>query len=266
MIDSNGRKINYLRISVTDRCNLRCSYCMPECGVTLLKHSDILSFEEIVDFVKVAVERGIDKVRLTGGEPLVRKGIVNLVGMLAEIKGIKDFSMTTNGILLPMYALDLKNAGLHRLNISCDSVNAERYREITRMGNLEDFLKGINAAKKAGFKGLKINTVIENSVDEPDAKGVADWARKEGFEIRFIHKMDLKKGFFKPVEGGEGGICDRCNRLRLTADGYLKPCLFSDLQFSIRELGMDKALEMALKMKPLKGSNSDCSDFFRIGG
>lgn len=155
MFDRFNRKINYLRISVTDRCNLRCVYCMPEEGVVLLDHKEILSFDEIVDVAKTAVRKGVDKIRVTGGEPLVRNGIIDLVKMIGEIDGIKDFSMTTNGILLSKYADDLANAGLHRVNISLDTLDPEKFKQITRGGDIQKVFDGIEAAKKAGLNPIK---------------------------------------------------------------------------------------------------------------
>ena len=152
MFDRFKRQINYLRISVTDRCNLRCTYCMPEEGIRLLDHSDILSFEEITDFARMAVANGITKVRLTGGEPLVRKNIAELVSMLHGIDGLEDLSMTTNGILLPKFASDLKKAGLNRINISLDTVNPDKYCQITRNDELAQVLEGIEAALEAGLE------------------------------------------------------------------------------------------------------------------
>ena len=164
MLDPFNRNINYLRISVTDRCNLRCRYCMPETGIKLVPHENILSFEEIRDFVRVGVGLGIRKVRLTGGEPLVRKGIVQLVEMLAATPGIKDLGMTTNGILLDRYATDLAAAGLHRVNISLDSLDAGNFKYITRVGQLDSVLSGIEAAQEAGLNPVKINCVVKNGV------------------------------------------------------------------------------------------------------
>jgi len=161
MFDSFNRHINYLRISVTDRCNLRCVYCMPADGIAMMQHSDILSFEEILDVVKAAVNLGVDKVRITGGEPLVRKGVVDLVGMLAGVKGINDLSITTNGHLLEMLALPLKKAGLMRVNISLDATNPVRYSEITRGASVDKVFNGIAAAKEAGLLPIKINCVIK---------------------------------------------------------------------------------------------------------
>src|ERR1035437_3517974 len=170
MLDHYNRNINYLRISVTDRCNLRCRYCMPEEGIELIRHEDILSFEEIVEVVKVGVSKGINRLRLTGGEPLVRKGIVSLVGMLTQIEGIEEVSMTTNGTLLAEYATELASAGLKRVNISIDTLDPEKYRELTIGGDINSVLKGIKAAKGAGLSPIKLNCVVKNSSAEPDAK------------------------------------------------------------------------------------------------
>lgn len=266
MFDRYNRKINYLRISVTDRCNLRCAYCMPEQGINLLEHEEILSFEEIRDFTSVAVHKGIDKVRVTGGEPLVRKGIVDLVEMLAGIKGIRDLAMTTNGVLLDRYAKPLAKAGLDRVNVSLDSMDAGRYREITRRGNLGDVLKGIDAALDAGLTPVKLNCVIRESPAEKDAREVTAYAAEKGLEVRFIREMSLSRGAFHQVIGGEGGNCITCNRLRLTADGKLKPCLFSDIEIDIRKKGYERAIELALKKKPLSGTRSLSGHFSNIGG
>ncbi len=266
MYDRYNRNINYLRISVTDRCNLRCTYCMPEEGIPLLQHSDILTFDEIRDFTETAVAAGVTKVRITGGEPLVRKGIVSLVGMIAGIKGIKDLSMTTNGILLSRYAEELKSAGLHRVNISLDTVDPENFRKITRGGNINEVFEGIRAAKSSGLLPVKINCVIKTSKDEADAQAVSQFCLDKGIEIRYIRQMDLVRGHFSTVVGGTGGDCSLCNRLRLTANGKLKPCLFNAVGFDIRKLGYEKALEMAIAQKPECGSRNESGTFYNIGG
>lgn len=265
MYDCFDRRIHYLRISVTDRCNLRCRYCIPAEGVPLFRHADILSLEEIRDFTVVAVELGVDKVRLTGGEPLVRRGIANLVGMLAAIPGIRDLAMTTNGTLLERHAVALKAAGLHRLNVSLDSVIPERFAEITCGGRLDDVLAGIRAARQAGFEGVKLNCVIEQSPEEEDARSVARFAAAEGLEVRFIHRMQTSAGHFRPVIGGDGGRCATCNRLRLTAAGFVLPCLFSDQSWSVRQLGAREALLAALAAKPESGHSSH-HHFSQVGG
>ncbi|MEN6618649.1 MAG: radical SAM protein [Rikenellaceae bacterium] len=266
MEDNIGRKITYLRISVTDRCNLRCTYCMPEQGVKLVEHSMILSYREIEDFTRIAVEKGVDKVRITGGEPLVRKGIITLLEELSSIEGIKDLSMTTNGVLLSEYAANLKRAGLKRVNISMDTIDPERYKQITRGGNINRVFMGIAAAKIAGLSPIKLNCVVDSSSEEKDARDVAEYAKKEGLVVRYIPLMNLKSGVFGQVEGGDGGNCSECTRLRLTATGMLKPCLFNDMEFNIRELGAEKAIELALQQKPLRGGNNTSGCFYNIGG
>jgi GTP 3',8-cyclase len=266
MFDRFDRNINYLRISVTDRCNLRCTYCMPETGIQLLKHSDILTFDEITNFTKVAVAEGVNKVRITGGEPLVRRGITALVRMISDIEGITDLSMTTNGVLLKQYARELKSSGLHRVNISLDTVDPVKFTAITRNGNINDVFGGIRAAKEEGLLPVKINCVIKESKDEEEAKGVTQFCIENNLEIRYIRQMDLVKGHFSRVEGGTGGDCGSCNRLRLTAIGKLKPCLFNNIEFDIRELGPVEALKHAIELKPECGTVNDTGTFYNIGG
>jgi len=266
MYDSFNRKITYLRISVTDRCNLRCRYCMPEEGVKPLPHEKILSFEEILEVAAFAVAHGVNKIRITGGEPLVRKGIVDLVAQLAKLPGLNDFGMTTNGILLPKFAQQLADAGLQRVNISLDTVDPEKFKWITRLGNLEDVFKGITAAQQAGLTPIKLNCVIKNNADEPDAQAVKAFADANGLQVRFIKEMNLETGQFSVVEGGDGGHCASCNRMRLTANGDLKPCLFTDLSYNVRALGVEKAYRMAVKNKPACGSINHLNQFSNIGG
>jgi len=264
--DRFNRHINYLRISVTDRCNLRCRYCMPEDGIRLMNHQDILSFEEIAEVVRVAVSLGIDKFRITGGEPLVRKDIVTLVSQMASVSGVKDLSITTNGILLEELAQPLKDAGLRRVNISLDTLNPLKFSEITRGGDIEKVLRGIQAAKAAGLEPIKINCVVFKSSNEADALEVKEYGRMNNLQVRFIRQMNLESGEFSVVEGGEGGNCSQCNRLRLTASGMVKPCLFDEQEFSIRELGAEKALLSALNSKPLNGCFNSKGSFYNIGG
>jgi len=266
MLDSYNRTLNYLRISVTDRCNLKCTYCIPEGCETRLNHDEILTYEEIVEITKTAVKFGIDKVRITGGEPLVRKDIIVLVEMLAKIEGINDLSMTTNGILLSDMAYKLKEAGLQRVNISLDTLNANKYYQITRGGDINKVFEGIMAAKNANLKPININCVIKHSKDEEDAKEVAKYCKENHLEVRYIHQMNLKSGHFEVVEGGDGGNCNKCNRLRLTADGKLKPCLFNDIEFDVKKLGIENSFLLAAKNKPLCGSFNNKNQFNNIGG
>ncbi|UCC29959.1 MAG: radical SAM protein [Phycisphaerales bacterium] len=264
--DAFGRRINYLRISVTDRCNLRCYYCMPEGDVPLIQREDWLTFEEITEVARAAAGLGFDKIRLTGGEPLLRSNLVGLVAMLGRVRGLRDLSMTTNGLLLDKYALPLAEAGLHRVNISLDSVDPEVYREKTRGGDFKRAVKGIRAAQAAGFRRIKLNCVVEWSSEEPDAREVASFAERVGLEVRFIRRMNLAAGEFWVVDGGAGGDCARCNRLRLSCEGLVRPCLFSDVGFNVRELGARAALVQAIEAKPESGEQCVTSTFSQIGG
>jgi cyclic pyranopterin phosphate synthase len=239
---------------------------MPAEGIPLIQHSDILSFEEIMEVVDAALSLGVDKIRITGGEPLVRKGIVTLVQMIASKPGVQDLGMTTNGQLLEKFAQPLKDAGLHRVNVSLDTMNAERYMQVTRGGDIENALKGIESSKKAGLSPVKINCVIVKSPDEPDAAEVAEYGKKHGLQVRFIRQMDLEKGEFYIVDGGSGGDCSTCNRLRLTANGMVKPCLFNDMEYNVREHGAHKALQLALGNKPSCGTINRHGEFYNIGG
>ncbi len=266
MKDPFGRTINYLRISVTDRCDLRCRYCMPAKGVVRVPMARILSFEEILELARIAVDMGVDKIRLTGGEPLVRRGIERLVHMLAQIPGVRDLAMTTNAQQLQRLAPALAEAGLMRVNISLDTLDAQVFTHLTRGGDLQKTLDGIAAARAAGLTPIKLNCVVQRSADEPHARAVADFAQKEGLQARFIQQMDFESGYFAQVDGGDGGDCPRCNRLRLSADGRIRPCLFSDLGFSVRELGPKRALIQALQNKPLRGGRCAENPMRGVGG
>lgn len=266
MYDQYDREINYLRISVTDRCNLRCTYCMPADGVDLLKHQDILSFEEIVDVVEVAVSNGVNKIRLTGGEPLVRSGIVDLVRMIKQVDGVDELVMTTNGILLSLYAKQLSDAGLDRVNVSLDTIDPDKYFKLTRGGNVTKVFEGIEVAMQVGLNPVKINCVVLKSSDEIEAIKVKEFADNMGLEMRYIHQMDLETGKYSKVEGGIGGDCSKCNRLRLTANGCIKPCLFNPASFNVKKLGIENAFEKALICKPKSGSRDKSGKFYKIGG
>lgn len=277
--DSFTRPINYLRISVTDRCNLRCIYCMPPEGVRTLDHARILRYEEIVAVARAAAELGINKVRITGGEPLVRANLAELAAMLASVPEIDDLSLTTNGTLLARQARDLRESGLKRVNISLDSLRPERFSRITRRGELADVLAGIEAARGAGFRPVKINVVAIRGINDDE---LVDFARRtidDGWHVRFIEYMPVGSGQAEaedrfisiaqimerlselgPLEpgkldgngpakyfrlpGARGTIgfispvsehfCFQCNRLRLTAEGKLRPCLLSDEEIDVR--------------------------------
>ncbi len=195
MKDSLNREIDYLRISVTDLCNLRCNYCMPECGVNKLSHDDILSVDEIEEFVRQASRLGIRKVRLTGGEPLVRKGIIEICQRIASIKGIEELCITTNGLLLDKYAHDLKLAGVNRINISLDTLQDEKYKKITRSKDFDQpvhkIFQGIDKIRSEGFKNIKINVVLQGGVNDDEIKDFIELTKNNDFEIRFIELMPI---------------------------------------------------------------------------
>lgn len=273
MYDRFKRRIDYLRISVTDRCNLRCTYCMPPEGIALKQHSDLLSFEQITRIARAAVGLGIEKIRLTGGEPLVRRGIVELVGQLGKIEGLKTLAMTTNGLLLPRYAGELKAAGLQRLNISLDTLDPERYRETTRGGRLEDVISGVDAAIAAGFTGTKINVVVPEARDEGEQAEVdrnlaalQEFCVGRGLTLQKIGLFHLDRckvdyeAFDRPPK------CHECNRLRLTADGNIRPCLHSDLAFPVDFGDIEKAIVAAVSAKPASGTGCTDLNMVSIGG
>jgi cyclic pyranopterin phosphate synthase len=274
LTDSFGRVHDNLRVSVTDRCNIRCFYCMPESGVQFVRRAEILDFEEIERFVRIAAGLGIAKVRVTGGEPLVRRDLPLLVRRLAAIPGIADLALTTNGVLLGELAAPLYDAGLRRLNVHLDTLDRERFLRITRRNDLHRVLEGLRAAKRAGFSSIKLNAVAVKNLVEPDIVPLARFARENGFEARFIEFMPLDAqnlwdrskvlladdilamlsreiSPLTPVpdpdprapatqfEYADGGgrvgfiasvskpFCLNCNRIRLTADGKLRYCLFA---------------------------------------
>jgi cyclic pyranopterin phosphate synthase len=258
MRDAFGRTINCLRVSVTDQCNLRCRYCMPAGYVPPTRPEERLSFAEITEVVAAAVGLGMTRIRFTGGEPLVRPGLEELVGRVAALPGVSDLALSTNGLLLGAQAVGLAAAGLRRVNVSLDTMSPERYRDLTRGGDLARVLEGIAAARAAGLAPVKLNCVVRRSCLEPDAQAVAAYAAEQGLEVRFIHRMDAASGTFSVVQGGAGGDCARCSRLRLSCAGVVRPCLFSDLGFSVRELGARRALRRAVEQKPAAGG--PCSD------
>jgi len=312
--DTFSRTIDYIRISITDRCNLRCVYCMPSGGVKFLEHKDILQYEEIARILRVAVHAGVRKVRITGGEPLVRKNIISLIKMIKSIEGIHQLSLTTNGMLLEWYAEELADAGLDRVNVSLDSLKTERYREITRGGDLEAVLRGIEAAERAGLTPIKINMVPIRGLNDDEIGEFAKITLTAPYQVRFIEFMPfvtediwnrekfisseeiqslveqigtlvpatMKKtgparyfrfegsagvvGFISPISNH---FCKECNRLRLTADGKLRPCLFSeteiDLKPALRSNGSDaeikRLIELSIAVKP-KGHSMRMEDVF----
>jgi cyclic pyranopterin phosphate synthase len=304
LVDPYKRKINYLRISVTDRCNLRCRYCMPEEGIPLIRHEDILTYEEILRIVRVFASEGISKVRLTGGEPLIRKGIVDFISRLSKIEELKDLSLTTNGILLKEFAQDLKQAGLKRINISLDSLKKDRFLQITRRDGFEQVWAGIEEALRVGLSPIKINMVAIKGLNDDEIESFARLTIHLPLTIRYIEYMPSGNGEewqesdiltiprikshlenigklipipsdqwdgpakrFR-IEGAIGEIgligaisshfCKECNRIRLTPDGRIRTCLFSDDEIDVREIlrsgGTDQDLKgrllVALATKP----------------
>jgi GTP 3',8-cyclase len=279
--DGLGRAINYLRVSVTDRCNLRCVYCMPEDGIQKRPHDEMLSYEELEIVVRAAVGLGISKIRLTGGEPLARLGLAGFVARIAGIPGLQDLSMTTNGTLLARHAAALRAAGLHRVNISLDTLQADRFARITRCGRLDDALAGLEAARRAGLEPVKLNMVVIRGLNDDEVVDLARRTQSDGWHVRYIEMMPIggnqdwvdgepvgipeirgrieaELGPLEAVHGPTGNgparyyhlagargtvgfigalsehFCAACNRLRLTADGRLRPCLMSDREIDLR--------------------------------
>lgn len=299
-LDASGRAIEYLRLSVTDRCNCRCAYCMPAGGVPMLSHEDVCSFEELARIVHACCELGVRKVRLTGGEPLVRRGLPDLVRMLREVPGVEELALTTNATLLAPVAGELAAAGLDRVNVSLDSLRPDRYAQITRGGRLADALDGIAAAREAGLAPVKINCVLMGGVNDDEVAEIAGLAREHPMDVRFIELMPIgeasrwPRARFVPAEvvlgalpelepaAGPGGatardgvaelyaapgwagrvglirpmshrFCAGCTRIRVTADGRLKPCLHSADEVALRGLSgeaLADAILAGIALKP----------------
>ena len=284
MLDSYGRNITYLRLSVTELCNMRCRYCMPEDGICKKQHEEMLTQEEMILAVKAAVSLGISKLRITGGEPLVKPNILSICREASSIDGLREICLTTNGALLPSLALPLKDAGVQRLNISLDTLDTEKFRYITRNGDLKQVLTGIEAALSAGFEKIKINTVLIGGFNDDEIPALADLTRQIPVDVRFIELMPMtqqdafgpeaflpftvvneKLPELSPVKadggvarlyrlpGAKGNIglispvsahfCTDCNRLRITADGKIKPCLHSSDEISIKGLSYPDMIE-----------------------
>lgn len=268
MYDSFDRKIDYLRISLTDLCNLRCSYCMPAEGVPLRPRSDFLSYEEIAAVVREAAALGLTKIRLTGGEPLIKKDLDVLIRALKAVPDVEEVALTTNGTLLAGMARMLKAAVLDRLNISLDTLDAERYRRITRGGDIAEVMRGIAAADEAGFERTKINMVLIPGVNEDEVAAMAAFCRKRGLTLQRIRHYSLRdRGDAGELEEAERpGACARCNRIRLTADGMLKPCLFSDTEIPIDLADIAAGLKKAVREKPARGKSCSVRGVWQIGG
>ena len=293
MLDRFGREINYLRLSVTDLCDLRCRYCMPAEGVLKKPHESMLSEDEMILAAEAAASLGITKLRITGGEPLVKKNILSICRRAAAVPGIREVCITTNGIRLPELAVPLREAGVRRLNISLDTLDAEKYAYITRCGTLSDAVAGIRAALDAGYEKIKLNAVLIGGFNDDEIESLAALTLRYPLDMRFIELMPMgDNGFGKEAylpysevlrklpalekleeDGGAAKLyrlpgalgnvglispvsahfCGSCNRLRLTADGKLKPCLHSDAEFSIKGLdrdGMAAVMKEAIASKP----------------
>jgi len=313
------RNITYLRVSVTDRCNLRCVYCTPESNFEELPHEEILAYEEIERVVRAGARFGITKARLTGGEPLIRRDILHLVRMIRGISGIRELVMTTNGVLLSRMAAELKSAGLDRINISIDSLDGEKFSRITRCGSLDKVLEGLEAARDAGFR-VKINVVLMRGVNDDEIEDYVRFAAEKGLEVRFIEKMPLgqpptdngkllvgadeiekriayaaeltpvrtetsapatsrfriadSRGLIGIIPTVTRPFCASCNRLRLAADGRLRPCLADGPSVNVKSILRDgggedalvEAFEKAAVMKPRMRGDYRAQAMRMVGG
>lgn len=309
MIDRFGRDIDYLRLSVTDRCNLRCRYCMPETGVCKKSHAEMLTEDETITAIEAAAALGIRKLRITGGEPLIKKNILSICRRAAAVPGIREVCLTTNGILLSQFAGPLKQAGVSRLNLSLDTLNAEKYAYMTRLGKLEDFYQGLEAALGVGFEKIKINAVLIGGFNDDEIVQLAQLSIRYPVDVRFIELMPMYDGgdfdaaayipcskvleqlpAAEPVPpdggiarlyrlpGAQGNIglihpvsahfCAECNRIRLTADGKLKPCLHAADEYSVKGLTFDEmkaVMEKAIWNKPAWHGDLDAVNRSKAG-
>lgn len=265
MLDKFNREINYLRISVTDKCNLRCIYCMPEEGVQFKQHQDILRYEQIEQIVRESSLLGINKIRLTGGEPLIKKDLEILIEKIAGIQGIKELCLTTNGIMLAQKAKTLKQAGLTSINISLDTLQPEKYRDITRGGNLTDVLRGIDEAVNEGFK-IKLNMVVLKGINEDEIAAIRRFCLDKNISTQLINHFSLKSNKNDEYFFDRPPKCLNCNRIRLLSDGVLKPCLHSDIEYRVDFADIRKSLEKAILAKPERGLSCTARNMFEIGG
>lgn len=309
MLDQYNRNITYLRISVTELCNLRCRYCMPEDGICKKEHADMLTEEETIRAVEAAASLGITKLRITGGEPLVKRNILSICRRAARVEGIQELCVTTNGVLLPQLARPLKDAGVSRLNISLDTLDPQKFKYITRVGELGQVIRGIETALDAGFQKIKLNAVLVGGFNDDEVIALAELTRRWPVDMRFIEMMpmydsgDFDAYAFIPytkvleqlpdaqplpkdgsvaklyhLPGAQGNIglispvsahfCGECNRLRITADGKIKPCLHSNEEYSLKGLdfeGMRAQLETAIWNKPQWHGDMDAAHRSRAG-
>jgi cyclic pyranopterin phosphate synthase len=241
---------------------------MPEEGVVPKSHHDILSYEKILEVVKEAISLGIKKIRLTGGEPLVRKGILFLVRQLKKLPGLEELTLTTNGVLLDKMAEPLKKAGLDRINISLDTLDPDKYKELTRIGDIKDVLRGIAALIKAGFKNTKINMVLIPGFNDNEVEAMQAFCREKGFALQRINHYSLTdiESINRTYIAERPLKCERCNRIRLTADGKLKPCLFSDMEIPLDFSNLKESLISAIRCKPESGTTNVTTKNWQIGG
>ena len=269
LLDSLGRTINYLRISVTDKCNYRCTYCMPEYGVMEKSHNDMLSYEEIAQITGIAGELGIRKIRLTGGEPLIKRNIETLVQLIADSYNFDEITMTTNGSLLtPGLAKKLANAGLNRVNISFDTLNPKKFNNLTRCGTLSDVVNGIQSAKEADLNPIKINMVIFNTTTQDEIDKMQSFCNFHKLTLQKIRHFELQDHGYKThdTECDRPLPCHLCNRLRLTADGFLKSCLFSDDEIKVNMNTTKEDILMAVNTKQARGKSCSNRYMMEIGG
>lgn len=266
MLDQYKRNISYLRISVTDKCNLRCTYCIPDNDFSEKVYKKNMSFDTIIKAAEAAASIGINKIRLTGGEPLVKRGIVKLVSMLKKVEGINLLGMTTNGILLNSLAEPLKRAGLDSLNISLDTLNADRYRKLTRIGDISKVLGGIHSAQKAGFDKIKINMVVMEHTGDKEIEDMKKFCKEKGLELQLINHYELSKEKSDAYAFDRPPKCALCNRIRLTADGHLKPCLHSNKEIILNAEDPAGSLKEAVLAKPARGRACTNRSMIEIGG
>jgi cyclic pyranopterin phosphate synthase len=265
MYDSYNRGIDYLRISVTDKCNLRCTYCMPEEGVPARRHEEFLSHERIAEVVAAGVKLGLTKIRLTGGEPLVKRGIVDLVALVRAVPGVRHLAMTTNGTLLPQLASPLRRSGLDSLNVSLDTLDAERYRRITRRGDIAEVLAGIRAALREGFP-LKINMVVLEDTTKEEIERMRAFCRDSNARLQLINHFALDREKREQYLFDRPPKCKFCNKIRLLADGQLKPCLHSNLEIPLDPADIEGSLRRTILAKPRNGWVCTNRSMVQIGG
>lgn len=270
LLDSFGREIAYLRISVTECCNFRCVYCVPPDGTPFKKRQDILKYEDIAAIAKEAGKLGFYKIRLTGGEPLIKHDIEKCVAMITATGFYRDICMTTNGSLLTnQKAIALKQAGLHRITISLDTLDSVRFTEITQGGQIDSVLAGIEATVATGFENTKINMVISETTLQSEIDDMKEFCKKKGMKLQLISKFSLanrKDISVTDVVADRPPKCEQCNRIRITADGHVKSCLFSDNEIKIDLNDIQKSIINAVKNKPNYGIACHDRHMHQIGG